>query len=282
MEFLHRYKRIISNTLFVGGFILLSLLSYTLYDLFIKPSEAIVAESSDTSSDVDYSDCTILGLNLHGALLTYIPEGNEDDPLTEKDITGSEEIVAALNAVKDDENIKGVLIEVDSPGGMPVAGEEIAKALKELGKPSAAVIRQSGMSAAYWAISTADRIFASRNSDVGSIGVTMSYLENMDKDKKYVQLSSGKYKDTGNPDKPLSEEEKTLLLRDIKIVHENFIEDIAANRGMPIEDVKVIADGSSVLGGKAKSLKLIDEIGGWAEAEKYLGDKIGEKPKVCW
>lgn len=282
MEFLHRYKRIISNTLFVGGFILLSLLSYTLYDLFIKPSEAIVAESSDTSSDVDYSDCTILGLNLHGALLTYIPEGNEDDPLTEKDITGSEEIVAALNAVKDDENIKGVLIEVDSPGGMPVAGEEIAKALKELGKPSAAVIRQSGMSAAYWAISTADRIFASRNSDVGSIGVTMSYLENVEKDKKYVQLSSGKYKDTGNPDKPLSEEEKSLLLRDIKIVHENFIEDIATNRGIPIEDVKIIADGSSVLGGKAKSLKLIDDIGGWTEAEKYLGEKIGEKPKVCW
>lgn len=46
--------------------------------------------------------------------------------------------------------------------------------------------------------------------------------------------------------------------------------------------VQKIADGSSVLGEQAKKLRLIDEIGGLSEAEKYLEDKIGEKPDVCW
>lgn len=110
----------------------------------------------------------------------------------------------------------------------------------------------------------------------------MSYLENADKDTKYVQLSSGKYKDAGDPDKPLTAEEKELFMRDIKLVHENFIEDVATNRNIPLEEVRSIADGSSVLGTTAKSLKLIDEIGSWTEAEKYLEQQIGEKPEVCW
>jgi len=110
----------------------------------------------------------------------------------------------------------------------------------------------------------------------------MSYLENVDDTKKYVQLSSGKYKDAGDPDKPLTEDEKAVLLRDVKIVHENFIEAVAQNRNIPVEEVRKIADGSSVLGMTAISLKLIDEIGSWTEAEKYLEQQIGEKPVVCW
>jgi len=95
-------------------------------------------------------------------------------------------------------------------------------------------------------------------------------------------LSVGKYKDAGDPDKPLTEEERQLFLRDLRIVHENFIADIATNRNIPVTDVQKIADGSSVLGAKAKELHLIDEIGGIQEVEKYLSDKIGEKAEVCW
>lgn len=262
------------------AFVVLSFVSYAIYDNVMYGDPA-----TDTPADYeekDYSSCTVLGINLHGVLLTYVPEGNEDDPLSEKDVVGSEEIVSAIRAADEDDNIKGYLIEVDSPGGLPVAGEEIANALKASNKPSAVVIRSTGASSAYWAASGASRIFASKSSDVGSIGVTMSYLEDISKDKKYVQLSSGKYKDAGNPEKPLTEEEKELLMRDIKIVHENFIENVAINRNIPIEKIRAIADGSSVLGEKAKSLKLIDEIGSWVEAEKYLEQQIGEKPVVCW
>lgn len=261
-------------------FFVLSIVSQFAYDSITGGSYSY---TEDSEYDEYYSDsCNVLGINLHGDLYTYIPEGNEEDYLSSNDVTGSEDIVSAIWAAEEDENIKAVLLEIDSYGGMPVAGEEIADALKNLSKPSVAVIRQSGTSAAYWAATGADRIFASRNSDVGSIGVTMSYLEEATPDKKYVQLSSGKFKDAGNPDKPLTNEEKELLLRDIKIIHENFINAVAVARNIPEDQVRIIADGSSVLGDSALSLKLIDEIGSWKAAEKYLEQQIGEKPEICW
>lgn len=278
-------KKIISGLGICVGFVALTFLSLTIYDNVMYGDVAYSDESSE---------CSVLGINIHGALLTYVPpnmsEANETSPEAEQlpsdDVVGSEDIVGFLHEADQDPSIKAVILEVDSPGGMPVAGEEISKTIKEMSKPTVAVIRQSGLSAAYWAISSAERIFASRNSDVGSIGVTSSYLDNVGKNKKdgndYVQLSSGKYKDAGDPDKPLTEEEKALFLRDIKIVHQNFIGDVASNRKIPVEEIEKIADGSSVLGEKAKSLGLIDEIGGWTEAENYLENKIGEKPEVCW
>ena len=243
----------------------------------------VVGDSSRSNT----SSCNVLGINLHGSLVTYIPMmKSADDPtqyLSEYgDAVGSESVVSSIWQANKDNTIKAIMLEVDSNGGSPVAGEEIANALKSSEKPTVAVIRQSGLSAAYWALTGAQQIFASRNSDIGSIGVTASYLQDINKTKQYVQLSIGKYKDTGSPDKPITADEKVLLMRDIKIVYQNFIEDVANNRNIPLDQVKLIADGSSVLGDKAKSLNLIDQLGSWPEAEKYLEDKIGEKPVLCW
>jgi len=262
--------------------VVLAIISYAIYDGLIKTP---IVATSDEYSDESY-DCSVIGINLHGTLWTYIPPQNEDDIFTDNDIVASEEINYLIRQANEDDDIKAILIEADSQGGLPVAGEEVANALKNSEKPTVAVIRQSGLSAAYWAVSGADHIFASKNSDVGSIGVTASYLANVGKNQKdgndYVQLSSGKYKDAGDPDRPLTEEERQLFLRDIKIVHENFIADVATNRDIPVIDVQKIADGSSVLGDRAKELRLIDDIGGIREAEKYLEGIIGEKPEVCW
>lgn len=266
-------------------FFILSLGSHYAYDAITGNTTAYDTTSSE-SDESDTSSCNVLGINLHGDLYTYIPESNDDDMLSEKDVVSSEDIMSSLLAADSDESIKAVILEVDSSGGYPVAGEEIANTIKAISKPVIAVIRQSGTSAAYWSIITADKIFASKNSDVGSIGVTISYLENVAKNEKdglkYVQLSAGKYKDAGSPDKPLTEEEKALIVRDLKIVHENFIQDIADSRNIPIEKVRSIADGSSVLGLKAKELGLIDEIGGYLDAKKYVEEKIGETADVCW
>lgn len=276
-------NKYVRGTLFFGGiaiaFVVLSFVSYAIYDSVMYGDDGLLSESSDDAN------CTVMGINLHGTMLTYVPNGmrgEEEEDATTEDVVGSEEVVSAIMSADADPNIKAILLEVDSYGGAPVAGEEIANALKTLSKPSVAVIRQSGTSAAYLAATGADRIFASKNSDIGSIGVTMSYLENIDDTKKYVQISSGKYKDAGDPDKSLTEEEKAVLLRDVRIVHENFIEAVAQNRNIPVEEVRKIADGSSVLGVTGISLKLIDEIGSWTEAESYLEQQINEKPVVCW
>ena len=198
------------------------------------------------------------------------------------DVVASEDVISLIKKADSDDSIKAILIEVDSPGGQPVAGEEIANALKGATKPTVAVIRQSGTSAAYWAISGAGKIFASLNSDVGSIGVTASYVQNTDPNKKFVQISVGKYKDTGNPAKAMTAEEKALILRDIKKIQQNFINDVATNRNLSVDKVTGIADGSSMLGDKAKSLGLIDEIGDMTSAQKYLTQKIGTDAQLCW
>lgn len=266
-------------------FFILSLSSHYAYDAITGGSSSYESEGDSEYAD-DTSTCNVMGINLHGDLYTYIPESNDEDMLSEKDVVSSEDVVSSLLVAEEDDSIKAIIIEVDSSGGYPVAGEEIANTIKSISKPVIAFVRQSGTSAAYWSIITADKIFASKNSDVGSIGVTISYLENVAKNEKdglkYVQLSAGKYKDAGSPDKPLTEEEKALIVRDLKIVHENFIQDISNSRNIPIEKVRSMADGSSVLGEKAKELGLIDEIGGYLEVKKYIEEKIGETPDVCW
>jgi len=228
----------------------------------------------------------VVGINLHGSLFTYIPPKSDSSLIEDTDVVSSDDIVYYINQVKEDEKIKAILLEVDSYGGTPVSGEEVANALKASTKPTVALIRQAGISAAYWAATGANYIFASKNSDVGSIGVTQSYLDNINKNQKegnsFIQLSVGKFKDMGNPDKPLTEEEKAIITRDLNIIHKNFIEAVSINRKIPLADVQKIADGSSVLGEKAKELHLIDAIGSIQEVEKYLSDKIGEKAEVCW
>ncbi len=278
-----KYGKAISyRILFALFFMGLAIASYAIYDGFIKTPD--VATSEEYSNED--MNCSVMGINLHGMILTYIPPKNENDSFENTDVVASEEVSYLIRQANEDESIKAIVLEVDSAGGLPVAGEEIANALKNSSKPTVGVIRSSGLSAAYWAVTGANHIFASRNSDVGSIGVTSSYLDNVGKNQKegntYVQLSSGKYKDAGDPDRPLTEEERQLFLRDIKILHKNFVAEVAANRNIPVADIQKIADGSSVLGDNAKALHLIDDIGGMPEVEKYLEGIIGEKPEICW
>lgn len=254
---------------------------------------------SDDSSYYDYGDelgdedagipenCNVYGVNLHGELITYIsPENYDDDSYPIIDQTASEDVVYKIKQAEMNNNIKAIILEVDSYGGWPVAAEEVANALKKVQKPTIALIREGGVSAAYWAATGADIIFASKNSDVGSIAVTMSYLDYVKQNQKegltYNQLSSGKFKDAGDPDKPLTAGEKELLMRDLEILHNNFVKAVAENRNLDLEKVESLADGSTMLGEMALANGLVDKIGGMPEVEKYLSEKIGQEVEVCW
>ncbi|MFA6573727.1 MAG: signal peptide peptidase SppA [Patescibacteria group bacterium] len=243
-------------------------------------------DSSLSDSSNEQNDCNVIGINLHGELKTYLPNHAENDSFFNYDSVSSEDITGKIKLANEDSNIKTIIIEVDSPGGSMVGGEEIDKAVKNSEKPVIALIRDIGASASLLSISSADRIYASENSTIGSIGVTMSYLSNEEKNKKdgytYQQLSSGKFKDSGSPDKELTKEEKALMLRDIDISFNNFVKAISQNRNIPIDKVRQNADGSTFLGAQAKQIGLIDEIGGLLEIQKYLEQEIKESPEICW
>lgn len=242
-----------------------------------------------TVSDVseEYGDCNVMGIELRGDVVTYVaPENKDEESVATIDQTSSEDVIYLIDQAVADENIKAIILEVDSYGGSAVAAEEISQALKKTNKPTVAFVRSAAVSAAYWAASGADIIFASDLSDIGSIGVTMSYLDNTKKNLKdgltYNSLSTGKYKDYGNPDKPLTEDEKRLIMRDLEIMHNIFIKAVSENRGLPVDKVKLLADGSSMPGQMAFENKLIDKIGGIYDVNDYLKEKLGEEVNVCW
>jgi signal peptide peptidase SppA len=242
---------------------------------------------SENGSDEEEKTCNVQGIELRGEVVTYVtPEGKDEEEKNVVDETSSEEIIYLINQANADDNIKAIILEVDSYGGSAVAAEEINDALKSTNKPTVAFVRGAAASAAYWAASGANTIFASSLSDIGSIGVTMSYLDNTKKNAKdgltYNSLSAGKFKDYGSPDKILTEDEKKLIIRDLNITHDIFINAVSKNRNLPIEKVKALADGSSMPGQLAIENGLIDQIGGIYQVESYLKDKLGEDVEVCW
>jgi len=239
---------------------------------------------SDNTNKEDVSDnnCNIAGIKLHGDLWTYFV--GEKDASTDQ--SSSEDIVYYIKQADKNPQIKAILLEIDSYGGSIVAAEEVASALRQAKKPTVAYIRESAASGAYWSATGANTIFASANSDVGGIGVTMSYMQNTEKNKKegleYIELSSAKFKNTGDPNRLLTNEEKKLLQRDLDILHENFVKAVAVNRNLSIEDVKKMADGSTMLGEMALQNKLIDKIGNFSEVKSYIKELINENVEICW
>ncbi|MFH1225903.1 MAG: signal peptide peptidase SppA [bacterium] len=248
-------------------------------------------DSEGSYADESYgeeSNCNVLGINIHGDIATYISKEYYDKDVDGYlvDQTASEDVVSYIQSAQTDEDIKAIFLEIDSTGGSPTAGEEIANTLKLTTKPTVVMIRNAGLSSAYYAATGADVIFASQHSDVGSIGVTWSYLDYAEKNKKegstYNQVSSGVFKDMGDPDKPLTAAEKELAMRDINIMKENFIKAVAENRKLDIEKVRRMADGSTMLGQMALENGLVDKIGGINEVQDYLTETIGEEPEFCW
>ena len=127
------------------------------------------ASSDQNSTEEDDDNCNVVGINLHGGLVTYIPkEDVNDSGSVTVDETASEDVYFSVKHAERKDNIKAVVVEIDSPGGDPTAGEEVEKALKGSAKPVVAYIRSVGNSAAYWAATGADRIFALPASQVGS------------------------------------------------------------------------------------------------------------------
>jgi protease-4 len=228
--------------------------------------------------------CNVAVAQLYGSLVYYSNEGGNDASNT-LDQTASEDVRQQIEAADADSSIKAILLQIDSPGGDPVAGEDIATALKRATKPTVALIADEGDSGAYWAATGAQTIFASANSSVGDIGVTGSYLDETKQDEQngltFIPLTAGKYKDMGNPDAPLTPAEKAMDLRDLNVMMQNFINTVAENRNLSVASVTAIANGSSLLGKTALKDGLIDKIGSIYDVENYLKGKIGDDITLC-
>ncbi len=186
----------------------------------------------------------------------------------------SAEIVKLIEQADKNKDIKAILLEINSPGGTPVATDEITTAIKEVNKTKIAVIRETGASGAYWIATAADRIFANRMSSTGSIGVQASKLEIpgllADYNVTYRKLTAGKLKDAGSIYREMTPEEKILFQEMLDKLHTEFINEVARNRHLSEEYVRTLATGFVYLGSEAKEMGLVDELGNKKDALKYI------------
>lgn len=226
-------------------------------------------------SSVSDGTCTIAVMPINGIIMPF-GHGYEFAEMT----TTPSDVRDFLKLATEDMNIEGVMFEINSPGGTPVAAQDIMEQIQDLSVPNVVLIGDIAASGGYMVATAADRIFASALSDVGSIGVTMSYVEESAKNKKdgltYVPLNSGKFKDMGSPNKPLSTDERTYLESELKLVHEEFVKIVATNRNVSTQDIAKLADGSSMVGTRALENKLIDQIGNRTSVRQYFAEQLNK------
>ena len=236
---------------------------------------ASISALYDVQTTVGDGTCNVAVLPIEGTILPYNGLTNELLVVTPKMIEDF------MTTVEDEKAIDAVLVEINSPGGTPVAAQRIAQRLHSSTLPVVGLIGDIGASGGYMVAAATNYLIASPMSEVGSIGVTMSYVENSkqneDSGLTYVQLTTGKFKDSGTPERAITEEEREMFQKDLNIVHDEFVNMVATYRNKSSDDIKKLADGSTMTGQRALEAGLIDKVGGRKEAKEALANILGRK-----
>jgi protease-4 len=134
----------------------------------------------------------------------------------------------------------------------------------------------------------ATRILASRGTLTGSIGVLAPlplYGELLDKVGYHTRIvKSARFKDIGNPEREMTEAERRIFQETVDAVHEQFVQHISEGRGIPLAEVRKIADGRMLTGEHAHALNLVDGFGNFEDAVRLaaeLSDIKGE-PEIVY
>jgi protease-4 len=184
----------------------------------------------------------------------------------------------ALERIRRDDTVRALIVAIDSPGGSVSGGEALHGALRRVAerKPVVAVMGGTAASAGYMAALPAARVFAREATVTGSIGVVMQSVDASELAARLgvrvEALPSGAFKDQPNPFRPLTEDGRAELMRVVRDLHEQFVAMVAAERNMPPDRVRALADGRIFTGREAVALGLVDQIGGEAEARAWLAE----------
>ena len=196
-------------------------------------------------------------------------------------ISDSTEIVRQLVKFRRDDDIRGIVLRINSPGGAVGPSQEIydeVLRIRESGKMIFASLGSTAASGGYYIASPAHRVFANPGTLTGSIGVIMAF-SNIEELMGKIGLrpevvKSGEFKDSGSPLRPMTSKERKLLQGVVDDVHQQFVEAVARGRNLPIEEVKKVADGRIFTGRQAHRLKLVDQLGGLQETIDNLAEKV--------
>ncbi len=176
--------------------------------------------------------------------------------------------IKQLSKAERSKNFKGVIIEINSPGGGANDSERLYRAVKKLNnkKPVFVLVDSICASGAYYAACGADKIFAYPTSIIGSIGVIFESLNVTELSKRVgvdmLVVKSGKLKDVGNPFRKPTKDDKKMLQSVVDGIYNEFINVVSTSRHIDKDKLKQYANGSVFASYDAKKIGLIDYVGG--------------------
>jgi protease-4 len=201
-------------------------------------------------------------------------EGEIIDGKGEEGQIGSDTYRNLIRKLRYNENVKAIVLRVNSPGGSALASEVIWRELelaKKAGKPVVVSMGDVAASGGYYISCAADSIFVQPNSITGSIGVftLIPNMESFFRNKLGVtfdRVKTGSYADALSISKPLSPQEKKIIQNQVDIIYSDFKQRVADGRKRDTAYVDSIAQGRVWTGSRAVGIGLADKIGGLDDA----------------
>lgn len=203
----------------------------------------------------------------------------------------SDKFAKEIRKARKDENIKAIVLRVNSPGGSVVASDVIWREMAEAKKVKPVIVSMGEVAASggYYISAPADTIVAQPNTITGSIGIfglwfNVQELLNQKLGVTTDGVSTGEFSDFMNPARQLTEVEKTIIQTNVEEGYETFISRVAEGRGMHPDSVKKVASGRVWTGAQAKERGLVDVLGGLNTAIDIAAAKInaGEDYRVIY
>lgn len=276
-------KRIVALALAAGLFIVSVIVNMA--SIAMKTDITTAIETAMGASEEDFTEQVEEEGNITRKIAILPIEGVIQDTDTTESFFSSpgynhRQFMKKLDKVQEDDTIKAVILQVNSPGGGVVESAQIHDKILEIKektkKPVYVSMGSMAASGGYYISAPADKIYASPETMTGSLGVIMQSVNYSKLAKKYgvdfVTIKSGPHKDIMSPAREMTEEERKILQSMINNSYNGFVNVIANGRGMSKEQVKKIADGRIYDGRQAKKLNLIDDFG-------YLDDTIAALKK---
>ena len=194
-------------------------------------------------------------------------------------IIEDENLLELLDDVREADSVKGVILSIDSPGGTTAGGEAIFEAVRRIAaeKPVVAQVGTLAASAGYMVATATDHIVARQSSIVGSIGVLVQFPDLtglMDKvGIRLEEVKSSPLKAEPSPFNPTTEQERAMIRAMILDSYDWFVGLVEERRPLTRPQVVALADGSVFTGRQARANRLVDTLGGEAEAVEWLASK---------
>lgn len=189
----------------------------------------------------------------------------------------ADDVVEQIELADEDDNARGLLVKLNTPGGQVVPSDDIRRAVESFDGPTVAYATDVCASGGYWIASGCDRLVARDASLVGSIGVIGSRLNAQDLADRlgisYERLAAGKFKDAGSPLKEWTEEDRAYLQGIIDDFYDAFVERVADGRDLDSEEIRD-TEARVFVGEEAADRGLVDDIGTDDEAKAFLEGEL--------